>query len=99
MLGRTMTHQLLLPAAPLLLVSRLSSVLSGMTRTGSAYVYRRQFNGFFRTFEDQKLVPEDAEHGDRCGEDVAYGGETLLIGASSTQVENVDRQGAAYVFE
>ena len=63
---------------------------------GAAYVFSRKTSGAWEQM--QRLVASDAES-DHFSSDIAFDGDTLLIGASGAAYTNDDGSaGAAYVF-
>jgi len=66
------------------------------TIDGLAYVYRRIGLAWN---ELQVLAANDTAAGNTFGYAVAMSGDTVVVGASSTDIATKDRQGAAYVFK
>ncbi len=62
--------------------------------TGAAYVYR--FDGS-SWIEETKLVPADAEEGDRFGVSVSLSGDLAVIGAADDEDDGI-ASGSAYVY-
>ena len=62
---------------------------------GAAYVFVRDGPGFW---QQQKLLPEDADRHGRFGRELAVDGDTALVGAPA-DCEQGGNAGAAYLFE
>ncbi|MCH8967027.1 MAG: FG-GAP repeat protein, partial [Planctomycetes bacterium] len=65
------------------------------TQSGSAYVFRREGQGWVET---QKLLASDGETGNRFGTAVAIDGDVALIGAFGHLHDDESGSGSAYVF-
>ncbi len=65
------------------------------TQSGSAYVFRREGQGWVET---QKLLASDGETGNRFGSAVAIEGDVALIGAFGHLHDDESGSGSAYVF-
>ncbi len=71
-----------------------ADLIEGM-RPGGVYVFTRSGNTWT---EQQKLVASDGVDRDFFGSEIALQGDTLVVGAPSTDVTNPNLPGAAYVF-
>ncbi len=72
--------------------------------SGSAYVFERDLGGVDNWGQRAKLTAADAATGDIFGEDVAVGGDLIVIGAQDTDgapdcVDQFCDSGSAYLFE
>ncbi|MCH8009736.1 MAG: FG-GAP repeat protein [Chloroflexi bacterium] len=70
---------------------------AGGVGAGAAYVFQRNLGGAGNWGELKKLISSDAEAGDRFGNNVAVGGDRVLVGAVVEDAGGTDA-GAAYVF-
>lgn len=66
-----------------------------LTSAGAAYIFVRSGDTWI---QEAKLVPNDVEAGDTFGVSVAIDGNTAVIGATGSDLEDADNAGAAYVF-
>lgn len=66
-----------------------------LTGGGAAYVFVRSGNSWI---QQAKLTPKQLESGDSFGVSVAIDGNTVVIGAPGSDVEDKNDAGAAYVF-
>ena len=67
---------------------------NGNNQRGAAYVFTRL--GSWR--QQQRLIANDGQNGDRFGFSVALSGETIVIGAPEEDSGTTVNQGAAYTF-
>jgi len=66
-----------------------------LASAGAAYIFVRSGAAWI---QEAKLVPKDAQPGDTFGVSVAIDGNTVVIGATGSDVDDEDNAGAAYVF-
>lgn len=69
----------------------------GCDNTGAVYVYKKNASGDW--VYKQKLEADDGGQYDHFGSSVAKDGNTIVIGSTGSDINNVARSGAAYVFE
>jgi hypothetical protein len=69
---------------------------SGEYSPGAVYVFE---NDSGTLTETQRLSPSDSVPGDQFGFSVALSGSTALVGAPAADIDGIDHQGAAYVFD
>lgn len=65
---------------------------------GAAYIFTRPAGGWVSGTETAKLVFPEGEEGHHFGISVAVEGDTLVVGASSADIDGKLSQGAAYIF-
>ncbi|NJP07769.1 MAG: hypothetical protein HC837_20200, partial [Chloroflexaceae bacterium] len=66
---------------------------------GTAYIFERNQGGANKWGEVTILTASDGAANDQFGRSVAISGDTLIVGASSSDINDNNNQGAAYVFE
>ena len=66
-----------------------------LSGAGMAYIFIRSGTTWI---EEARLVAKDAEQGDTFGGSVAIDGNTVVIGAPGSNIEDNESAGAAYVF-
>jgi LPXTG-site transpeptidase (sortase) family protein len=66
-----------------------------LTNAGAAYVFVRSGSGWI---QEAKLIPRDPHPGDTFGVSVAIDGNTIVVGATGSDPDEIDDAGAAYVF-
>jgi LPXTG-site transpeptidase (sortase) family protein len=66
-----------------------------LTNAGAAYVFVRSGSSWF---QEAKLVPRDPNTGDTFGVSVAIDGNTIVVGATGSDPDDLTDAGAAYVF-
>jgi hypothetical protein len=66
-----------------------------LANAGAAFIFVRSGDTWI---QEAKLIPKDAQAGDTFGVSVAIDGNAVVVGATGTDVDDVDNAGAAYVF-
>jgi len=73
--------------------------IDGNENQGAAYVFHRNVGGVDAWGQVDKLVASDGIARDIFGRSVAISGSTMIVGASSADINGSVNQGAAYIFQ